>query len=77
MRSRLTKKEELEEPHWHTLLKDHDTSDEDEDHHVRPKLGEGRIGKGAPLTVSHNGARRGFHDGALFTRALGAVEERQ
>ena len=67
MRSRLLRKEELlksEEPHWHTMLKDRETSDEDEDGCRRPKLGEGICGRGPPLTVTQNATKRGFHDGA-------------
>ena len=63
LRSRLEKKaslKEKEEPHWHTLIKEHDTSEEDEDGVTRPLLGEGVLGRGPPLTTLHNGARRGF-----------------
>ena len=40
------------------------TSDEDEDGILRPKLGEGNLGKGAPLKTTVFGKRRDFHDGA-------------
>ena len=50
--------------HWHSLVRDHDTSDGDEDHCSRPKLGAGPLGRGPPLQVRGTDAFRGFHDGA-------------
>ena len=40
------------------------TSDEDSDGVVKPKRGEGRWGRGSPMTVHHNGAPRPYVDGA-------------
>ena len=67
MRLTLSKKTTLsenKERHWHTLVRAHDTSDEDEDGMPRTKLGDGVIGRGPPMTVWQNGSRKGFHDGA-------------
>ena len=42
----------------------HDTTDEGEDGERRPKLGEGRWGRGPPLTVARSGRERSFEGGA-------------
>ena len=39
------------------------TSDVDEDGIVRPKKGEGRVGRGSPMVVTHNGSLRPMTDG--------------
>ena len=44
------------------------TSDEDEDKVVRPKRGEGRVGRGSPMLVTHNGGQRPFVDGCGLCR---------
>ena len=44
-------------------LGDRATSDEDEDGHVRPKLGCGNVGTGPPLQVTWAGKVRAFADG--------------
>jgi len=64
MATRTTNKASLEEePHWHALVKDHDTSDEDEDKVARPKVGSGVVGQGPPLEVWATKRFRAFHDG--------------
>ena len=39
------------------------TSEEDEDGVARPKKGSGRVGRGSPMMVTHNGAKRPMTDG--------------
>ena len=65
MANRTTSKSSLEEePHWHALVKDHDTSDEDEDKVVRPPVGSGVVGHGPPLESWATKRFRAFHDGS-------------
>ena len=43
---------------------EHNTSSEDEEGQKRPKLGAGLGGHGPPLTTSHLGKKKAFHNGA-------------
>ena len=54
-----------------------DTSEEDEPGVLRPRFGQGRLGRGAPLTTIQSGKRRPFQDGAgLCSPGRWAPEDR-
>ena len=42
---------------------DEETSEEDEDGYVKPRRGEGRLGRGSPMQSFHNGSERPYVDG--------------